>query len=188
MSDGMSSNETMKERDPLTTLTADFDAVRRLQAERNAQSANLKGSKTFDSSTQRTDSSTKASVTDNFDTDLYGSNGVDKYAGYHTSIATTGDDDDIPDSDTSRRLIGNYTASREQMDEFATGGAEEEDILLGREKSARISDRETDYQKRRFERGPLTPTRADPFAANKHAAVTDGSTYREVMQLARLRT
>ena len=174
---------TMNEQDSLTTLTADFEAVRRLQAERNAQSATLKGSKTFDASTQRTDSSTKASVTENFDTDLYGSNGVDKYSGYHTSIATTGDDDDMPDSDTSRRLIGNYTASREQMDEFATGGAEEEDILLGREKSARISDRETDYQKRRFERGPLTPTRADPFAANKHAAVTDGSTYREVMQL-----
>src|SRR5436305_10716799 len=69
------------------------------------------------------------------------------------------------------------------MSEFASGnGVEEEDILLGREKSASIADRETDYQKRRFERGPLTPTRADPFAANKHAGV-EGQTYREVMQL-----
>ena len=184
MSDGMAPQRTMQGGLSLTDTAADFDAVRRLQAERNAQAVSKKGSKTFDPTSQRTDSSTKASVTDNFDTDLYGSNGVDKYAGYHTSLAANGDDDeDMPDSDTSRRLIGNYTASREQMNEFATGGAEEEDILLGREKSARIADRETDYQKRRFERGPLTPTRADPFAANKHAAVTDGSTYREVMQL-----
>lgn len=87
--------------------------------------------------------------------------------------------------DDSRRLVGQYTASKDQMNEFASGnGVEEEDILLGREKSARISDRETDYQKRRFDRGPLTPTRADPFAANKHAGVdADGQTYREVMQL-----
>ena len=165
---------------------ADFETVRRLQQERNAAASSKKGSKAFDPSTQRTDSSTKASVTANFDNDLY--DGGDKYSGFHTSIAVNGDgdgddDEDMPDSDNSRRLVGNYTASREQMNEFATGGAEEEDILLGREKSARIADRETDYQKRRFERGPLTPTRADPFAANKHAGATDGSTYREVMQI-----
>lgn len=164
---------------------ADFETVRRLQAERNAAAVSKKGSKAFDPSTQRTDSSNKISVTENLDTHLYdrSSNGVEKYAGYHTSIAADGDDDEMPDNDSSRRLIGNYTASREQINEFATGGAEEEDILLGREKSARIADRETDYQKRRFERGPLTPTRADPFAANKHAGAQDGSTYREVMQL-----
>ncbi|RMZ79237.1 hypothetical protein DV737_g3490, partial [Chaetothyriales sp. CBS 132003] len=164
---------------------ADFEKVRRMQQERNAVAASKKGSKTFDPSSQRTDSSTKASVTSNFDTSLYDNDAVDKYAGYHTSIAANGDDDDeeMPDSDNSRRLVGNYTASREQINEFATGGAEEEDILLGREKSARIADRETDYQKRRFDRGALTPTRADPFAANKHAGVAEGATYREVMQL-----
>ena len=183
MSDGKKTDWKGFETRSLTKMTADFDTVRRLQAERNAQAVSKKGSKTFDPSTQRTDSSTKASTTDNFDTDLYGSNGVDKYAGYHTSLAADNDDDEMPDADTSRRLVGNYTASRDQIDEFAKGGAEEEDILLGREKSARISDRETDYQKRRFERGPLTPTRADPFAANKQAGVNDGSTYREVMQL-----
>jgi splicing factor 3B subunit 1 len=170
---------------------ADFETVRRLQAERNAAAASKKGSKTFDPASQRgADSSNKISVTSNLDTDLYdgNSNGADKYAGYHTSIAVKGggdddDDDEMPDSDNSRRLIGNYTASAEQMNEFARGGAEEEDILLGREKSARIADRESDYQKKRFERGPLTPTRADPFAANKHAGAVanEGSTYREAM-------
>ncbi|KIW89486.1 uncharacterized protein Z519_09642 [Cladophialophora bantiana CBS 173.52] len=168
----------------LTSLQADFDTVRRLQAERNAQAAGKKGSKTFDPSTQRTDSSTKASLTESFDTILYDRDGVDKFAGYHTSLPTDGEDDDMPDADDSRRLVGQYTATKDQINEFATGnGVEEEDILLGREKSARIADRETDYQKRRFDRGPLTPTRADPFAANKHAGVTEGATYREVMQL-----
>lgn len=168
----------------LTTISADFEQVRRLQAERNAAAASKKGSKTFDSSNQRTDTSTKASLTEVFDNDIYGSNGVDKFAGYHTSLPADGDDEEMPDSDNSRRLIGQYTASASQINEFAHGnGVEEEDKLLGREKSHRIADRETDYQKRRFDRGPLTPTRADPFAANQQAGVANGATYREVMQL-----
>ncbi|CAD6445739.1 55d9bb9e-61ac-491f-9234-89ff3bb8466c [Sclerotinia trifoliorum] len=150
----------------------DFETIRKLQAERNAASAGKKGSKTFDPSSQRTDVSTKASLTESFDTSLYERDGVDKFAGYNTSIAVTdGDDDEMEGADTSRRLVGQYTASKEQMNEFAHGnGVEEEDILLGREKSARISDRETDYQKRRHDR-VLTPTRADGNAES----------YRDVM-------
>lgn len=164
---------------------AAFDEVRRLQQERNALAAGKKGSKTFDPSNQRTDVSTKASLTESFDTELYERNNGDKFAGYNTTIAVDGDDDDMPDADgdSSRRLIGQYTATRDQMNEFATGnGVEEEDILLGRQKQARIADRETDYQKRRLNRGPLTPTRADPFAANRQAGVEiEGQSYREIM-------
>jgi splicing factor 3B subunit 1 len=169
----------------ITSVLADFDTIRRLQAERNAQAGGKKGSRTFDLTSQRTDTSTKASLTESFDTTLYEQDGPDKFLGYSTTIAAHGDDEDMADNDDSRRLVGQYTASKEQMNEFASGnGVEEEDILLGREKSLRISDRETDYQKRRFDRGPLTPTRADPFAANKHAGVEeDGQTYRDVMQL-----
>ncbi|TAQ87289.1 hypothetical protein B7494_g4377 [Chlorociboria aeruginascens] len=162
---------------------AEFDSIRKLQAERNAASAGKKGSKTFDPSNQRTDVSTKASLTESFDTTLYERNGADKFAGYNTSIAVAdGDDDEMEEADTSRRLVGQYTASREQMNEFSHGnGVEEEDILLGREKSARIADRETDYQKRRLDR-VLTPTRADPFAANRQAGASeDGDSYREIM-------
>ena len=163
---------------------ADFETIKRLQAERNAASAGKKGSKTFDPSNQRTDVSTKASLTESFDTTLYEREGGDKYAGYNTSIAIgDGDDDEeMEEADTSRRLVGQYTASREQVNEFAHGhGVEEEDILLGREKSARIADRETDYQKRRLDR-VLTPTRADPFAANRQAgAAEDGESYRDIM-------
>ena len=164
-------------------LQADFDTIRRLQQERNAAATGKKGSKTFDPSNQRTDVSTKASLTESFDTVLYEKGGADKYAGYDTSIAVNGDDEEMADGEANggRRLVGQYTATKEQMNEFSRGGAEEEDILLGREKSATIASRETDYQKRRFDRGPLTPTRADPFAANRQAGVEDGQTYREVM-------
>ena len=161
---------------------ADFAEVKRLQQERNAQVAGKKGSKTFDPSNQRTDVSTKASLTESFDTSLYDQS--DKFAGYNTEIAVDGDDDmQDGDDDTSRRLVGQYTATKDQMNELARGtGVEEEDILLGREKQARIADRETDYQKRRHNRGPLTPTRADPFAANRQAGVQDeGQSYREIM-------
>lgn len=168
------------------TFAAEFDRIRALQAERNSAAAGKKGSKTFDPSSQRTDVSTKASLTESFDSTLYDRNGADKYAGYNTSIAVDGDDEDMADADGegTRRLVGQYTATKDQVNEFASGnGVEEEDILMGREKSARIADRETDYQKRRHNRGPLTPTRADPFAANSQANETEGQTYREVMAL-----
>jgi splicing factor 3B subunit 1 len=185
MSDGMPSVTPKSSSTLSVPASADFDTIRRLQAERNAQAGGKKGSRAFDLTSQRTDKSTKAALTESFDTALYDRDGGDKFTGYNTTIAADGDDEDMADVDDSRRLVGQYTASKDQMNEFASGnGVEEEDILLGREKSARISDRETDYQKRRFDRGPLTPTRADPFAANKHAGVEpDGQTYREVMQL-----
>jgi splicing factor 3B subunit 1 len=126
----------------LMTTAAEIEAVRRLQAERNAAAAAKKGSKTFDPSSQRTDVSTKASLTETFDTTLYEREGSDKYAGYHTSIPVDGEDEDMPDADQGHRLVGQYTATRDQIDEMAHGnGVEEEDILLGREKSARIADR-----------------------------------------------
>lgn len=163
---------------------AAFDEVRRLQQERNAAAAGKKGSKNFGPSSQRADSSTKASLTESFDTELYDRNEGDKFSGYDTSIAVDGDvDDDMADTDDSRRLVGQYTATKAQMNEFASGaGVEEDDILLGREKQASVASRETDYQKRRFNRGPLTPKRADAFAANSAAGVEDdGQTYRELM-------
>lgn len=163
---------------------ADFAEVKRLQQERNAQTAGKKGSKTFDPSNQRTDVSTKASLTESFDTSLYDRGGADKFAGYNTEIAVDGDDEmQDADGDTSRRLVGQYTATKDQMNELARGnGVEEEDILLGREKQASIAARETDYQKRRHNRDPLTPTRADPFAANRQAGVeSEGQSYREIM-------
>jgi len=139
----------------LKMADADFDAIKRAQQERNALAAGKgKSSKTFDPDTQRTDSSTKASLTDAMDTELYGSGRVDKFAGYNTSIAANDEDEDMDgvDGDNSNRLVGQYTATRAQMNEFAQGGTEEEDMLTSREKQAQIASRETDYQRRRFER------------------------------------
>lgn len=187
MSDGKFS-QASQSNPKLIAVAADYEAVRRLQAERNAAAAGTKGSRTFDPSGQRTDNSTKASMTDSFDTTLYDQGGVEKYSGYNTSIAVDGDDEEMEDANGGHNLVGQYTATRNQIDEMAQGnGVEEEDILLGREKAARIADRETDYQKRRFNRGALTPTRADPFAANGQAnAEGEGQTYREVMALREL--
>ena len=156
---------------------AEFAKIEQLQRERNA----MKGSRALGASTQRNDSS-KQSLTDSADKELYGDGG-DKYSGYHTSLPMTGDDEDMEEGDNTRRLVGQYTASREMIDEFARGdGVEEDDILAGRgEKSGRITDRETDYQKRRFNR-VLTPTRADPFAENRQAgAAENGASYRDIM-------
>lgn len=169
---------------------SDFDQIRKLQAERNAAAAARKGS-ARDISSQR-ESNTKASLTEALDTDLY-DRSADKFAGYHTSLPAGGEDDDDDvmqidgGNDGSRRLVGQYTATRAQIDEFAHGeGVEEDDVLAGRgERSNRITDRETDYQKRRFNR-VLTPTRADPFAANRQAGSADaeGETYRDIMERA----
>src|SRR5437016_4332400 len=100
---------------------ADFETIRRLQAERNAAAAGKKGSKTFDPANQRADVSTKASLTESFDTTLYERDGTDMFAGYNTSIPLDDEDDIMPDADNSRRLVGQYTATNDQLNEFASG-------------------------------------------------------------------
>lgn len=52
---------------------------------------------------------------------------------------------------TRRRLVGQYTAGKELMDEVAQT-AEDHDPLAGRRKGRTIYDRESDYQKRRHNR------------------------------------
>lgn len=79
-------------------------------------------------------------------------------------------------------MVDQITPSKDLIDEMAVdGGPEEEDIILDREKSAAIAHRETDYQKRRFNR-TLSPTRADPFAETTNGE-SQGHTYRDVMAL-----
>ncbi|KAI5816681.1 armadillo-type protein [Pyronema omphalodes] len=151
---------------------ADFDEVRRLQQERNS----LKKSKTFDPSTQRTDNSTKVALTDAFDTTLYDRTGVDKFAGYNTTIGGDDDEDmDMQDGDGTRRLVGQYTATKEMMNEFAKD--DDFDPMAAHTKGNQIAERETDYQKRRFAR-KLSPTRKDGFAEDNG----EGRSYKEVMQ------
>lgn len=149
---------TTKAIDTDKTSTADFERVRQAQAERNA--TGKKGGSGLDTSSQRTNSN-KASLTENFDKDLYGDNSRDKYAGYNTSIAVDDDQEDMDvDGMGDGRLVGQYTATAAQIGEWAHGGTEEEDILNSTEKKAQIASRETDYQKRRFQRN-LSPERGE---------------------------
>ncbi|KAK4550054.1 hypothetical protein LTR36_003021 [Oleoguttula mirabilis] len=145
---------------------ADFEKVRDAQASRNAV-----GKKGFngDTSGQRSKND-KASLTENFDKELYGDEPTDKFAGYNTSIPA--EDDAMGDGDEedgqSGRLVGQYTATSVQMNEWAQGDNAEADILQSREKQAQIANRESDYQKRRFQRD-----------LNGEG---EGATYRETMQ------
>ncbi|RVD81391.1 uncharacterized protein DFL_009257 [Arthrobotrys flagrans] len=154
---------------------SDFEQVKRLQQERNA--AKIGSKRALDASTQRKDFSTKASLTDNFDKDLYGDSNGDRYEGYSREVVD--EDEEMEDAQGERRLVGQYTATKEMMNEFIR---DDEDPLAGKTEGSRIMDRETDYQKRRFNRGPLTPTRADAFANNRQDGGEDGGrSYREIM-------
>ncbi|OQN97262.1 hypothetical protein B0A48_16804 [Cryoendolithus antarcticus] len=130
---------------------AAFEAARKGAAERSTSSK--KPSSARDS--QR-NTSTKVSLSENFDTELYGNGGGDKFAGYNTEIAgemdvdaESGDDEENGDEG---RLVGQYTATAAQIGEWNSGAAGEEDILDSREKQAQIQSRETDYQRKRFAR------------------------------------
>jgi splicing factor 3B subunit 1 len=124
-------------------------------------------------------SNNKQSLTEASDKELYGNNGTNKYAGYDTSIAVQDHDDDMDGVELNgRRLTGQYTASKEILNEYAHGDTAEDDILDSREKQAQIASRETDYQRRRFDRA-LSPSRADPFAKDNEDG---GLSYKEIMK------
>ncbi|KAM0712429.1 hypothetical protein Q7P37_011525 [Cladosporium fusiforme] len=157
---------------PLTKYTLFTGGLRaRARAGAADRGAGSKGANGSDRSGQRTNNN-KASLTDNFDTELYGGGGGDKYAGYNTSIPADdememdgGDDEDA----NAGRLIGQYTATADQIGEWATGEAAEDDILNSREKQAQIQSRETDYQRKRF-------------ARRLSDAAEEGKTYKQTME------
>jgi splicing factor 3B subunit 1 len=112
----------------------------------------------------------KQSLTEASDNTLY-SNDADKFSGYNTSIAVRDEDEEMEGAgeSSSRRLVGQYTATKDMLDEYAHGDTEEADVLMSREEGAQIASRETDYQKKRFER-KLSP------------GADGGRSYKEVMQ------
>lgn len=124
---------------------ADIEKIKKLQQERNAQAAAKNGLKSSNGP-----ANTKAFLTDNMDTELYG-NGGDKFAGYDTAIdVANGDDEEMDGAEMNgRKLVGDYTASKEIMNEFAHG---EVDMIEDRAKQAQVASRMTDYQKRAFDR------------------------------------
>ena len=102
---------------------ADFEAIQKLQRERNeAAAAKKKGSRAFDSTNQRSD--TKAKLTESFDTQLYDrDDGPDKYAGYLTSIPAAdgdGDDEEMEEMDCPAKRVWEETV--ELADELREAG------------------------------------------------------------------
>jgi splicing factor 3B subunit 1 len=129
------------------TIPAEFETIKRLQQERNAASATKQK---LVPNTQRSDG--KMSLNEAMDNNLYDRGDVDKFAGYNTSLAVNDDDMDVDAEIGGRRLVGQYTATKEQMNEYAHGATEEDDILMSKEKQAQIGARESEYQKRKFDR------------------------------------
>jgi len=158
-------------------------STKRSERSRKAAGSSKAGSKSSGSALAKHD--TKAATTGiSYDTDLYESKSKDKFAGYDKSIAVHDDDDDAEMEETNGNgysLIGQYTATQAQLDEFAHGASAEADILNSRENKAQIASRETDYQKRRFNRA-LSPTRADALADNTGAGTEGGRSYLEIME------
>ncbi|ORY80319.1 armadillo-type protein [Protomyces lactucae-debilis] len=93
-------------------------------------------------------------------------NPSDKYDGYARELDVSGASPE-PEDESSRRLVANYTAPKELLDEFA--GEDDDGLQLVTDKnvSRQIAARESDYQRRRFDRA-LSPQ--------------DGKTIAEVMQ------
>ncbi|ORZ17398.1 splicing factor 3B subunit 1 [Absidia repens] len=125
-----------------------------------------------------------------YDTDIYGSNGKDRFAGYSTSIAVGGEDeDDDMDDDTyqeTNKRLNSYTVSKELAQE-TIGETDHHDPFADSQKSKRIADRESEYHQRRFNR-MLSPGRKDAFAAegdtNQHN--DESRSYSEVIREAEL--
>lgn len=115
MSDGKPHMRPHQAYETNAVLTADFESVRKAQESRNEKA----GKKTGKGSSQRSNN-TKASVSDNFDTELYGNGGGDKFAGYNTSIAV--DEDGDHDMDDEEGGAGRWLDSTlPQLHRLASG-------------------------------------------------------------------
>jgi splicing factor 3B subunit 1 len=105
-------------------------------------------------------------------------------SGFDRSIDVMDGDGDAVDADADDAATygqrKQYTASRAFFDE-AKG--ELDDDPLAQHRQARVTDRETDYQKRRLNR-QLSPERADPFADATPSA--SSRSFREVYEDSRL--
>lgn len=155
---------------------SDFDAVRKAQEERNIAAGRFKN----ETSSQRAD--TKGISFNGIADDLYEKN-ESKFDGYARSLPM-GDEEteeqEIDGSGTgSRRLVGNYTAPKHLLNEFANDD-QDTDIIQDKNSLKQISSRETEYQKRRFDRA-LSPINNDAFNSTSNVE-QDSRTYTDVMR------
>lgn len=130
-----------------------------------------------------------------FDSDIYGT-GKSRFAGYDTSIDAGGDVDMADGEDAEprqldscacqgrreRTLTWTDTAPKHLLHEFADPDAE--DPFHATTQAKQIAERESEYQKRRFNRGVDDPNQLDPFKQGQDGQAT--SSYGDAMRLANL--
>ncbi|CAO3647932.1 unnamed protein product [Cunninghamella echinulata] len=119
-----------------------------------------------------------------YDTDIY--NAGNKFEGYSTSIAVNDEDEDDVDDNMyqeTKRKLNSYSVTKDIVQE-TIGESDQHDPFAHTQKSKRISDRETEYQQRRFNR-ILSPERKDAFSkedGEDQQNNTDSRSYAEVMR------
>ncbi|XP_063902016.1 splicing factor 3B subunit 1-like [Zophobas morio] len=106
-----------------------------------------------------------------FDQDIFG--GSDKFAGYSTSIAVDGEEEED-------ELQLQFASKRKQFtahEQFFKANEKEDFDPMKEYQIPRVVDRENEYQKRRYAR-VLSPERSDPFAPQE----SDARTYADVIK------
>ncbi|POM61455.1 Splicing factor 3B subunit 1, partial [Phytophthora palmivora] len=124
------------------------------------------------------------SSTGQFDQDIYGSSGTDRFAGYSATVTEEGDEDEQQTEDHHSRSKNTSKAPHQggdgliddNYDPFAEAREANGSGLV----NTRIVDRENAYRKRRFER-MLSPERGDAFGDK-----TPARSYKEIMQTQQL--
>ncbi|KAJ3124045.1 Splicing factor 3B subunit 1 [Nowakowskiella sp. JEL0407] len=117
-----------------------------------------------------------------YDTDLYTPQGKDKYANYVSSLD---DEDDEMNNDYAlpKRTLSNYSAPDKAMMDVVSMDSDV-DPMEGIRQSRVIADRESDYQRRRLQRGALSPERVDAFSKEQNSE--NSRSYSEVIKEAAL--
>ena len=130
---------------------ADFEQVRRLKKERNLSS-------------QKQTNGNGISFNESADRSLYHNGSMQKY---HSDIEVQDENGDERMESDGRRLVGQYTASTQFIDELAA--SDDFDPLAHRQKAKTIYERQNEYQRRGFNR-------------TNEAAKNDEKSYKEVME------
>ncbi|KAI8968268.1 splicing factor 3B subunit 1 [Mycotypha africana] len=115
-----------------------------------------------------------------YDTDLYT---TDKFAGYSTTVADEDEDETDESYQERNQKLSSITASKDILAE-AREGADAYDPFAETKRERTIAGRESDYNKRRFNR-VLSPTRKDAFSEDQNADA-DSRSYAEVQRQAEL--
>lgn len=151
---------------------SDFEAVRRAQEERNKAAGRFK-----DRAVIQRDGPEKGISFNSISDGLY-EDQDSRFDGYVRELPVGGESEgeEVEDieGDGSRRLVGSYTAPKHLLNEFANDN-QDTDVIQDKNTLKQISARESDYQKRRFDR-TLSPERGDASENDTSAS------YAEVMR------